>query len=169
MNKKPERFNINKRVGQVNQTRNLNGRLVERTDFLFVMMGEQLTYVQPVYDPDHFIYQNLMPITEDEVRIKYLGVLPKHLRGAHIMCTCGAEAVIALEGDYAGMAVCKSVATLGKHQTSFQIKEGKMVVDKKTQDERYMGDSDIAKTIKSEEQAKDEHSEAIRKGSDLDE
>jgi len=166
--KKPELFSINKRVGQQNQARNLNGRLVERTEFLFVMMGEEVTFVTPVYDPDHFIYQNLMPISEEEVRIKYLGVLPIALRGSHILCTCGAEAVIAIDGDYAGMAVCKSVATLGKHQTSFQIKNQHLIVDKKTQDERYMGDSDIAKTIKSEEQASDEHSEAIRKGSDLD-
>lgn len=167
--KKPENFNINKRVGQVNQTRNLNGRLIERSEFLFVMMGDQITYVKPIYDPDHFLYQNVMPITEDEVRIKYLGVLPKEMRGANIMCTCGAEGVVALEGDYVGLAICKSVATLGKHQTSFQMKDGKMVVDKRTQDERYLGDSDIAKTLKSEEQAQDEHNDAIKRGSDLDE
>lgn len=169
MSKKPENFNINKHVGQQNQTRNLNGRLVERTEFLFVMVGETVGFVKPVYDPDHFIYQNLLPISQEEVRTKYLGVLPMHLRGSHIMCTCGAEAIIALDGDYAGLAVCKSVATLGKHQTSFQIKDQHLIVDKKTADEHYMGDSDLAKKIKSEEQSKDEHSTAIRKGSDLDE
>lgn len=169
MSKKPQNFNINKRVGQVNQARTLNGKLIERSEFLFIMMGEQITFVKPVYDPDHFLYQNLMPITEDEVRIKYMGILPRNLQGAHIMCTCGAEGVVALDGDYAGLAVCKSVATLGKHQTSFQIRDGKMVVDRKTQEEHYMGDSDINKTLKSDEQSKDQHSDDIKRGSDLDE
>ena len=169
MTKKPQSFNINKRIGQQNQTRDLHGRLVERAEFLFVMEGEQVTYVNPVYDPDHFLYQNLMPITEEEARMKYLGVLPINMRGAHIMCTCGAEGVVMLEGPYQGFAMCKSMATLGKHQTSFQVKDQHLIVDKKTADEHYMGDSDIAKTIKSQEQAADEHNDAIKKGSDLDE
>ena len=31
-----------------------------------------------------------------------------------------------LEGPHAGMALCRSVAQLGKHQTSFQIKDNKL-------------------------------------------
>lgn len=141
-------FNINKRVGQANSTRDLNGRLVERTEFLFIMLGENVVYVRPVYDPDHFLYQNLIPMTEEEVKIRYGGVLPLNMRGANVMCTCGAEGVLMMEGDYKDMMLCKAVAMLGKHQTSFKIKDGTLYLDKKTADERLMGDSDINKTIK---------------------
>jgi len=167
--KTPQTFNINKTIGQQNSTRNLKGRIVTREEFLFFQLGEEVTFVPVVYDPDHFLYQNVLPITEMETRIKYLGQLPINKQGAHMMCTCGAEGVVMLEGPYAGMALCKSVAQLGKHQTSFQIKDQHLIVDKKTADEHYMGDSDIAKTIKSEEQAKDEHNDDIKRGSDLDE
>lgn len=169
MNKKPQQFQIVKHLGQQNSTKDLNGRLVERAEWVFVMMGEEVTFVYTVYDPDHFIYQNILPVTEREAKEKYLGIVPKNLRGAHIMCTCGAEGVVMMEGPYQGMAMCRSLAQLGKHQTSFQVRDRKIMFDKKTEDEHFMGDSDIAKTIKSEEQAKDEHNDAIKKGSDLDE
>lgn len=151
-NKKPQHFNINKRVGQANTTRDLNGRLVERAEFLFIQLGENIIYASPVYDPDHFLYQNVIPITEEEVKIKYGGILPLHLRGANVMCTCGAEGVYMNEGPYANLMLCKAVAMLGKHQTSFEIKDGTLYLDKKTADERLMGDSDIAKTIRTQDE-----------------
>lgn len=150
--KKPQHFNINKRIGQANQTRDLHGRLVERTEFLFIQLGEDIVFVSPVYDPDHFLYQNTVPITEEEVKIKYGGILPIHLRGANVMCTCGAEGVLMMEGPYKDLMLCKAVAILGKHQTSFEIKDGTLYLDKKTADERLMGDSDINKTIRSEDE-----------------
>lgn len=159
--KKPQIFHINKSpVGQVNETRDLKGRIVERADIIFLKYGEQIIFAKTVYDPDHFIYQNTLPISDDELRLKYLGQMPKELQGANAMCTCGSDAVYMLEGPYKEMMLCKSVAMLGKHQTSFEVKNGKLILDKKTRDEKLMGDSDIAKTMKSQEQQKDEESDA---------
>ena len=162
MNKKPEQFNIIKHKGQLNTVRNLHGRMVERADFLFVMAGENIDMVRVVYDDIHFIYQNHMPITPADVLIKYHGKLPNHLIGAHILCTCGAEAVIMLEGPYAGMAMCKAVATLGKHQTSFEVKDQQLILDKKTKDEHYMGDAEVERGMKSQEQAVDENNDSVK-------
>jgi len=163
--KKPQHFNINKRVGQANQTRDLKGRLVERQEYVFIQLGENIIFAKTVYDPDHFLYQNTIPITEDEVKIKYGGILPLELRGASVLCTCGAEGVYMLEGPYANLMLCKSVAMLGKHQTSFEIKDNVLHLDKKTADERLMGDSDIAKTM----ETSDEKYERTKHWSDDDE
>jgi hypothetical protein len=158
---KPQMFHINKSpTGQINQVKDLNGRMVERADILFLKYGENIIFAKVVYDPDHFIYQNTIPMTEDEIRLKYLGILPKNLRGPNGMCTCGAEAVYMLEGPYKEMVLCKSVAMLGKHQTSFEVKDGHMILDKKTKDEKFMTDAEIAKTMRSVEQSKDEDSDA---------
>lgn len=164
MTKKPELFHINKHVGQANKTVTLNGREVERAEFLFVKLGEQITFVKAVYDPDHFLYQNHMPITDDDVRMKYLGRIPKEMQGPNVVCTCGAEGVVMLEGPYANMAMCRSLAQFGKHQTSFLVKDNQLVLDKKTADEKLMGDSDLAKTMKSQEQAQDEANDAKKRG-----
>lgn len=153
MSKNPSNFNIIKHSGQVNEAVDLKGKTIKRADFLFVKLTNgEIGFVPVAYDPDHFIYQNQMPIPEDELITKYHGIVPKKLQGAHGLCTCGAEAVVMLEGPHAGMALCKSVAQLGKHQTSFQIKDNKLILDKKTRDEKLMMDSDIAKTMQSQEE-----------------
>lgn len=168
MTKKPQSFNINKTVGQLNLVRDLSGRLVERTEYVYVKFGEDITFVKAFYDPDHFIYQNVMPISEIEVRIKYMGNLPKELQGSNIMCTCGAEGVIATDGELAGMAICKSLATVGKHQTSFKIQNGTLVYDKKTKDDFFLTDSELKKSMKSKEQAADEATDSNKNNNKLD-
>jgi hypothetical protein len=158
---KPQIFHINKTpIGQINEVRDLKGRLVERAEYLYLKVGENITFAKVVYDPDHFIYQNTIPLTEDEVRLKYLGVLPKELQGPNGMCTCGAEAVFMMDGPYANMILCKSVAMVGKHQTSFEVKNGKLTYDKNIQENYFMSDSDIAKTMKSKEETDDEASDS---------
>jgi hypothetical protein len=166
MSKKPQSFNINKsKLGQVNEARDLKGRLVERVEILFLKVGEEITFRKVVYDPDHFIYQNTLPISENEIALKYLGKLPLNMQGPNGMCTCGAEAVLMMEGPYKDMILCKYMAMFGKHQTGFEIKDNKIILDKKTRDEKLMSDSDIAKTMISKEQHKDEESDA-RKNDD---
>jgi len=153
MSKKPQKFNIVKHVGQINKVFDpSNGKTYERTEFLFVMLNEQIQFIKPVYDPDHFIYQRHLPLTEDEVRIKYLGILPKEFRGPVIMCTCGAEAVVMLDGPFANMAICKSVVMFKKHQTSFSVRDGQIYLDKQTQDEVMLTDAEIQKNLRTDEE-----------------
>lgn len=152
---------IVKHLGQVNTARNLKGRLVERQDFLFIKFGEDIIYAPAVYDDIHFLYQNALPVTEADVISKYGGVLPLSQQGANVMCTCGIEGVLMLEGPYKGMMLCKAVAQLGKHQTSFEQKDGRLILDRQTEDRVMMSDTDLNKSIRTEEQAADEHLDAI--------
>lgn len=153
MSKKPQRFNVVKHVGQLNKAYDpSNGKTYERTDMLFVMLNENIQYVKPVYDPDHFIYQRHMPLTEEQVKTRYLGVIPKEFRGPVIMCTCGAEGVIMLDGPFKNMAICKSVVMFQKHQTSFKIREGQIFLDKQTEDNVMLTDAEIKKNLRTQEE-----------------
>lgn len=148
--------NINKYgVGQLNSVYDpSNGKTYERAEFLFMKLGEQIVFVHPVYDDLHFLYQRHIPLSEEELIRKYNGIMPKEMMGPNILCTCGSEGVYMLEGPYAGYAICKSVATLDKHQTSFKIKDGRLIVDKKTADNKLMTDAEINKLLKTEEERK---------------
>ena len=153
MTKKPQKFNIVKHTGQLNKAYDpSNGKTYERTDMLFVILNEQIQFVKPVYDPDHFVYQRHMPLTEAQVKTKYLGILPKEFRGPVIMCTCGAEAVIMLDGPYANMAICKSIVMYEKHQTSFKVSDGQLILDKHTQDNVMLTDAEIQKNLRSNDE-----------------
>lgn len=153
MSKKPQIFNITKHVGQINKVYDpSNGKTYERAEYLFVLLNEQIQFVKAVYDPDHFIYQRHKPMTELEVKTKYLGILPKEFRGPVIMCTCGAEAVVMLDGPYANMAICKSIVMFQKHQTSFTVRDGQIYLDKKTQDEVMLTDAEIQKNLRTDEE-----------------
>ena len=125
--------------GQVNEATLPDGRKVTRERYLLIKVGENISLNEQVDDYDHFLYQNLMPISNEDLIGKYGGVVPVHLRGSCILCSCGAEGILMLDGPYANKLICKSYVSLGKHQTSFQIKDGKLIVDKKTQSE-YMAD-----------------------------
>lgn len=129
--------------GQVNNAILPDGRPIERSEILAVLINEQIAVVHPVPDQDHFIYQNTMPVTKADVITKYGGSLPAKMQGPNLMCTCGSDAVIMLDGPYKDMAICRAYIQFGKHQTSFQIKDGKLQLDKKTQSERLADPMDI--------------------------
>lgn len=154
--KKPELFHINKMgVGQLNKAYDkYNGKTYERAEFLFILKDDKIEMVKPAYDPDHFIYQRHMPQTENEVRTKWLGILPEHLRGPVLMCTCGAQGVVMLDGPYSGLALCKSVAMYGKHQTSFKMRDGELILDRRTADTVMLTDAEMLKNLRTEEEEK---------------
>lgn len=129
--------------GQVNEATLPNGKVVTRERYLLVMMGEAMSLVAQVDEQDHFLYQNQMPISKEDLLGKYGGVVPMHLRGAHVKCTCGSEAVVLVDGPYSGKAICRAYVQFGKHQTSFQIRDGKMELDAKTKSERLADAGEI--------------------------
>jgi len=135
-------------VGALTEAKTLSGREIKRDDYLVGMLGEQMVMLPQVPEQDHFLYQNTLPITQEQLVEKYNGILPKHLRGANVMCTCGSDAVIIINGPYINHWICRAFIQLGKHQTSFKIVDGEIQLDKKTKDERLMGDSDMNKLLK---------------------
>lgn len=145
--------NIIKHAGQLNKVFDpSNGKTYERSELLFMKLGDEITFVHPVYDDIHFIYQRHLPITEDELIRKYGGIMPQEMMGANLMCTCGAEAVYMLEGPYGGLVLCKSVAMFEKHQTSFQIKDRTIILDKQTKDKVLMTDAEMKRLLKVNEE-----------------
>lgn len=151
--RKPQTFNINKHIGQLNKAYDkFNGKTYERSDFVFVLANDQIEMAKIVYDPDHFVYQRHMPLTEFDVKIKYGGILPEHLRGPVLMCTCGAQGVVMIEGPFAGMALCKSVAVYSKHQTSFKVRDGELILDRQTADSVMLTDAELKKNLRTEEE-----------------
>lgn len=135
--------------GQVNKAVTADGKVVERAEWYFVILGNEFKAVRAVPDQDHFIYQNLMPITPEEVG-KYGGVTPPHLRGPHLMCTCGSDAQIIVGGEYDGMAMCTFYGKLGIHQTSAKIVDGRIILPKKVESQYIHDDVNeiIEKDIK---------------------
>ena len=92
MSKKPQIFNINKtKPGQVNTAVDLHGKPVERAEYLFMKYDDQITFVRAVYDDQHFLYQNTIPVPDEDIVTKYNGKLPENLQGHNILCTCGIE------------------------------------------------------------------------------
>ena len=135
--------------GQVNKAIDLNGRVVERAEWYFVILGNEFKAVRAVPDQDHFIYQNLMPVTDKDL-IKYGGVIPQHLRGPHLMCTCGAEAQVIVGGEYDGMAICGFYGRFGIHQTSAKIVDGQIILPKRIESQYTHDDPEeiITKDLK---------------------
>lgn len=150
---KPQKFNIIKNRGQLNKaTDPFNGKTYERAEWVFILENEHIAMAKTVYDPDHFIYQRHMPQTETDMLRKYPTGLPVALRGPVVMCTCGAMGVKMLEGPHAGLILCKSVALFGKHQTSFKVKDGELILDKKTADGVMLTDAEMQKNLWTPEQ-----------------
>jgi hypothetical protein len=144
-------------VGQINQARDLNGKLIYRANKLFMMVGETIQEVDCVYDPEHFLYQNVMPVTKVEYENyqKTIGYIPRERLGNHGMCTCGAEAVIILDPnappDWNGKAICRSVAQFGIHQTDMIIKDGKATLPDKIAQDKIMTQAEYDRQLKGEE------------------
>lgn len=130
------------------------GILRERADFLIMKVGENISVYPAVEEYDHFIYQNLLPVSEEELITKYHGKLPKSLVGPNAVCSCGSEAVIMLDGPYANKVICKMVAQTGYHTTGHDTKNRQNAKFNPKVD--LLGDSDILKTMKTQEQIRDE-------------
>ena len=137
--------NVIRHKGQVNEATLPNGRTVKRADLLIMKLGENIVPVEPVPETDHFLYQNVMPISNDDLLLLYGGRVPQKLLGPNVYCSCGAEGVVLVEGPYIGKAICRAYAQFGKHQTSFSIKDGVMKVDKKTESNQMASVEDILK------------------------
>lgn len=132
--------------GQVNEAVDpRNGKTIKREDNLFIVANEALLAVKAVPDQDHFLWQSQMPIPNETVVTKYGGILPESMRGPHVSCTCGSDAVYMLEGEYAGMMICRSYLTTGFHQTSHTIKNGVMELNKQSIKERTADPDEIVK------------------------
>lgn len=117
-----------------------DGTKVERQDLLLVKLGEQIVVMKQVDDDDHFLYQYRVPISTEDLITKYKGKVPLHLQGPNIMCTCGSVGNPLLDGPYANHLMCESMGRFGKHQTSFQMKDGRLILDKQTES-NYLADS----------------------------
>ena len=137
--------NIIRHKGQVNEAFLPDGTKVERATLVLMKMGENIIPVEPVDDQDHFIYAWKRPISEFELVSKYGGVMPRELMGANACCSCGAEAVVLMDGPYMGKAICRFYAQFGRHQTSMKIKDGKLYIDKRTESEQMASAEDIIK------------------------
>lgn len=130
-------MNINKYgIGKVKKARK-NGKIIERTDQVMMMLPNgRISFCSVVPDDDHFIYQNQVPMTRDDVILKYNGILPPDKQGPTAMCTCGSDAVLLLEGPYANHVICRTYLVTGFHQTSHKIRNGKLEYNRKTVSER---------------------------------
>lgn len=151
--------NINKwGVGSLKEVRLPDGRVMKREEnqFLFMQFGEEVGFFRQVYDDIHFLYQNTMPVTEQELISKWGGHLPVHLQGQNVKCTCGSDGVIMMEGPYRGVAMCKILAMTGFHQTSHTIKDGKLEFNKRVRDNYFMTDAEMRRGAKTDEQVRDE-------------
>ncbi len=120
-----------------------DGVIIKREQFLFALVNEEISFVEQVDDDDHFLYQNLMPVSKMDLITKYNGKLPEHLCGPNLKCTCGSDGVILLDGPHKDKAICRSYITTGYHQTSHTIKDGKMQLNKKAQSERMANSDEI--------------------------
>lgn len=137
--------NIIHHKGQVNEAELPNGQKVKRADLLIMKLGENIVAVEPVPEQEHFLYQKTMPVSNEDLITLYGGVMPQKLLGPNAMCSCGAEAVVLVEGPYSGKAICRSYIQFGKHQTSFKIVDGVMKVDKQTESFQMASVEDILK------------------------
>lgn len=130
---------IVRHLGKVTRATLHDGTQIERQDLLLVKLGEQIIVAKQVDDDDHFLYQFRQPISTVDLIGKYKGVIPLELQGPNIMCTCGSVGNPLTDGPYAGWLMCESMGRFGKHQTSFKLKDGQMILDKKTASE-YLTD-----------------------------
>lgn len=137
--------NVIRHRGKVNEAELPDGQKVKRADLLIMKLGEDIVAVEPVPDDSHFLYQRVMPVSNEDLIMLYGGVMPRKLMGNNGMCSCGSEAVILMEGPYSGKAICRVYAQLGNHQTSFKIVDGVMKVDKQTESFQMASVEDILK------------------------
>lgn len=142
--------NINKwGVGQLNEAELPDGRKVYRADKILYKVGEQEVLAECAYDSDHFIFENKRLITKVEYeRYKNtLGYIPLDRLGVISSCSCGSEAVLVIDAkapdEIRNKLVCASVLKFGKHQTSFKIRDGRLILDKITAADSLMMDSDL--------------------------
>lgn len=137
-------------VGQLNQITDHKGKKHFRGEKLLFMLGENnIQEVEQVYDPDHFIFQNVKPITKKEYEYyRNLGLpIPQNRLGVMCLCDCGSEAVMILSPDapkeWMNKLICKNFAMYGIHQTSMDIKDGIMKLPKQLEQDHLMLDSDL--------------------------
>jgi hypothetical protein len=136
--------NINKYgVGRLMKAQLPNGKWVERQDQLLykttMEINDGITFLRCVPDDDHFLFQVHTPVPESELIGKYGGTLPLYMRGPLIRCTCGADAIVFVDGPYTNWLCCRHFAMFGNHQTSEKIVDGKMILSKNSAKWLYDG------------------------------
>lgn len=134
---------IVRHIGKVTKATTHDGTVIERQDLLLYKYGENIIVAKQVDDDDHFLYQYRVPVSTIDLIEKYHGVLPPYLQGPNIMCTCGSVGNLLEDGPYKGLLMCETFGRFGKHQTSFQFKDGKLILDKKTASEHLADMSDL--------------------------
>ena len=141
-------------VGQQNEAIDHKGIKRFRQDKLIYVVGETTGLFDIVYDPDHFLYQNLMPVTKAEYDVyRDAGkTVPLSRQGELVMCTCGAPGVIILDTkaplDWQNKLICKNVAMFNIHQTSMVLKEGQMKLPGILEQDYLLSDVEIERTMK---------------------
>lgn len=123
---------ILKRVGQLKKVVLENGREIERGQPLFFLHNDELINAKTLPDDDHFVFEMIPLVTQEQLVRDYGGVLPKEMQGERFFCTCGSAAVMFLEGPYKDHLVCRMFVTTGYHQTSHTIKDGVIYFNKDT-------------------------------------
>lgn len=148
-------FNIIKHLGKIKKI--VDPRTNKSIDYqdklIFVVGDNQWIMAECVPDDDHMLYQFQMPVTPEELTTKYGGKLPKSKQGPLVSCSCGSEAVLLIEGPFAGKLICRAYAQFGKHQTSFKMTGGKLELDSRTKDSIYLSDKEILRSMKDRDDA----------------
>jgi len=152
-------FNITKRVGQVNEVIDHFGRRQVRRDKLLYTIGENnIQLVDVLYDPDHLIFQALMPITKEEYeQYRQAGKgIPKERLGNLCQCTCGSPAYLCIDPkapkEWQSKLVCGAILQYGIHMTSFKIVDNKATLPESIAQDRLLLDSDLRRLYKNEDE-----------------
>lgn len=151
-------FNIVKHAGRIMEGTFPDGMKVYRHDKVLFQIGEQIMLIDCLNEDEHFIFQWRKPLNKEEynrIKQKY-GYMPKELLGDSALCSCGSSAVLCLSSPYPNdeklnKICCKSLLQFGFHQTSFQIKDGRLILNRQQQENLLLDPSEVEKSMRSDQ------------------